>query len=79
MQKSFFGYRRDNGRVGIRNHVLILPLDDLSQPACNAVANNIGGTVAILSGEREQITKAMEYLIEKNVGVEVVKDARVTH
>ena len=26
MQKSFFGYRRDNGRVGIRNHVLILPL-----------------------------------------------------
>ena len=39
----------------------------------------IGGTVAILSGEREQITKAMEYLIAKNVGVEVLKDARVTH
>ena len=39
----------------------------------------IGGTVAILSGEREQITKAMEYLIEKNVGVEVLEDARVTH
>ena len=39
----------------------------------------IGDTVAILSGEREQITKAMEYLIEKNVGVEVLKDARVTH
>lgn len=39
----------------------------------------IGGTVAILSGKREQITKAMEYLIEKNVGVEVLKDARVTH
>ena len=39
----------------------------------------IGGTVAILSGEREQITKAMEYLTEKNVGVEVLKDARVTH
>ena len=30
MQKSVFAYRRDNGRVGIRNHVLILPLDDLS-------------------------------------------------
>ena len=39
----------------------------------------IGGTVAILSGEREQITKAREYLIEKNVGVEVLKDASVTH
>ena len=39
---------------------------------------HIGGTVAILSGEREHITEAMEYLIEKNVGVEVLKDARVT-
>ena len=37
----------------------------------------IGGTVAIISGERKQITKAIEYLIEKNVGVEVIKDARV--
>ena len=36
----------------------------------------IGGTVAILSGERGQITKAIEYLIEKNVGVEVIRDAR---
>ena len=37
----------------------------------------IGGTVAIISGEREQITQAIAYLIEKNVGVEVIKDARV--
>lgn len=36
----------------------------------------IGGTVAILSGERGQITQAIEYLIQKNVGVEVIKDAR---
>ena len=36
----------------------------------------IGGTVAIISGEREQITQAIAYLIEKNVGVEVIKDAR---
>lgn len=44
---SFFGYRRENGRVGIRNHVVILPLDDLSNAACEAVANNIKGTLAI--------------------------------
>jgi D-methionine transport system ATP-binding protein len=37
----------------------------------------IGGTVAIISGERKQITAAIEYLIEKNVGVEVIKDARI--
>ena len=41
------GYRRENGRMGIRNHVLILPLDDLSNAACEAVANNIKGTQAI--------------------------------
>ncbi len=38
----------------------------------------IGGTVAIISGEREQITQAMQYLIEKNVGVEVIRDARIS-
>ena len=36
----------------------------------------IGGTVAIISGERSHITKAIEYFIDKNVGVEVIKDAR---
>lgn len=44
---SFYGYRRENGRVGVRNHVVILPLDDLSNSACEAVANNIKGTLAI--------------------------------
>ena len=44
---SFHGWRRENGRVGVRNHVLILPLDDLSNAACEAVANNIKGTMAI--------------------------------
>jgi (2R)-sulfolactate sulfo-lyase subunit beta len=44
---SFSGWRRENGRVGVRNHVLILPLDDLSNAACEAVANNIKGTLAI--------------------------------
>ncbi|MEO8651835.1 MAG: UxaA family hydrolase [Hyphomicrobiaceae bacterium] len=44
---SFTGWRRENGRVGVRNHVLILPLDDLSNAACEAVANNIKGTLAV--------------------------------
>ena len=44
---SFFGWRRENGRVGVRNHVLMLPLDDLSNAACEAVANNIKGVMAI--------------------------------
>ena len=44
---TFRGYKRDNGRVGVRNHVLVLPVDDLSNAACEAVANNIKGTLAI--------------------------------
>jgi len=44
---DFYGYRRENGRVGIRNHVVILPLDDLSNAASEAVANNIKGTLAL--------------------------------
>src|SRR5580692_6975100 len=43
----FTGWRRENGRVGVRNHVAILPLDDLSNAACEAVANNIKGTLAL--------------------------------
>ena len=41
------GYRRENGRVGVRNHVVILPVDDISNAACEAVANNVKGTLAI--------------------------------
>src|ERR1700722_7902153 len=44
---DFSGYRPENGRIGIRNHVVILPLDDLSNAATEAVANNIKGTLAI--------------------------------
>ena len=46
-ETTFLGYRRENGRVGVRNHVIILPLDDLSNAASEAVANNIKGTLAI--------------------------------
>lgn len=45
--REIFGYRRENGRVGIRNHTIILPLDDLSNAACEAVANNVKGTLAL--------------------------------
>ncbi len=44
---TFWGYKRENGRVGVRNHVIILPVDDLSNAAAEAVANNIKGALAI--------------------------------
>jgi len=44
---TFLGYRRENGRVGVRNHVIVLPVDDISNAACEAVANNIKGAMAL--------------------------------
>jgi (2R)-sulfolactate sulfo-lyase subunit beta len=46
-KSTFWGYRRENGRVGVRNHVIILPVDDLSNAAAQAVENNIKGTMAL--------------------------------
>ena len=45
--RTFMGYRRDNGRAGVRNHVLILPVDDISNAAVEAVGNNIKGNLAV--------------------------------
>lgn len=38
----------------------------------------IGGTVAIISGDSAKIDNALQYLIDKNVGVEVIKDGRIS-
>ena len=45
--KTFLGYKREDGRTGTRNHVIILPVDDISNACAEAVANNIKGTIAL--------------------------------
>jgi len=44
---TFFGYKRENGRIGVRNHVIVLPVDDLSNAAAQAVESSIKGTMAL--------------------------------
>jgi (2R)-sulfolactate sulfo-lyase subunit beta len=46
-EQSVTGYRRPGGRAGIRNHVVILPVDDLSNAVCESVARTIPGTLAL--------------------------------
>jgi len=46
-EQQITGYRRANGRVGIRNHVVLLPVDDLSNAVCESVAAAIPGTMAL--------------------------------
>jgi (2R)-sulfolactate sulfo-lyase subunit beta len=41
------GYRRENGRVGVRNYVLVIPVDDISNAAAEGVVSLIRGTMAI--------------------------------
>ena len=41
------GFRRENGRVGVRNQVLVLPVDDLSNAACQTVAAQVPGTLPL--------------------------------
>ncbi len=44
---KFTGYKRPDGRYGIRNHVIILPVDDISNSAAEGVAALIRGTMAL--------------------------------
>src|SRR5437899_5615763 len=41
------GFRRADGRFGIRNHVIILPVDDISNATAEGVAALIKGTMAL--------------------------------
>jgi (2R)-sulfolactate sulfo-lyase subunit beta len=66
---KFRGWQRENGRVGVRNHVVILPLDDLSNAACEAVANNIKGTMALPHAYgRLQFGKDLEVFFRTLIG-----------
>ncbi len=46
-QGTIRAWRRANGRVGVRNHVIVLPVDDISNAAAEGVARNISGTLAL--------------------------------
>jgi (2R)-sulfolactate sulfo-lyase subunit beta len=44
---ELLGYRRPDGRVGVRNHVVLLPVDDLSNAVCEHTAAVVPGTLAL--------------------------------
>jgi len=47
LASQILGYRRPNGSVGVRNYVVIIPVDDISNEACEAVADKIPGAMAL--------------------------------
>jgi altronate dehydratase large subunit len=55
--RTFDGYRRADGRVGVRNHVLVLSPTGLTSAAAGRIAGLVQGTVAVTSGfGRGQVT-----------------------
>src|SRR5436190_2965927 len=47
INKKVMAYRRENGRVGVRNHVIILPVDDISNACVEKVAAMVPGTLPL--------------------------------
>jgi len=48
--RTFAGYRRSDGRVGVRNHVLVLSPTGLTSAAAARVSSLVRGTVCVASG-----------------------------
>jgi altronate dehydratase large subunit len=45
IERGFFGFRRPDGRFGVRNHVLILSIVGLASPAARRIAQSLRGVV----------------------------------
>jgi len=64
---NFQGYRRPKGKVGVRNHVLVIPSVVCSQGAAEAITRNLKGTVylpnvngcAQVGADREQTKRTL--------------------
>jgi altronate dehydratase large subunit len=74
---KFWGYRRSNGRVGVRNHVLVFPTVICASAAAQKIADAVPGTVFVthqhgcghLGEEKEHMIRAMTgFCSNPNVG-----------
>lgn len=45
--KKLYGYRRENGKVGIRNYVLILPASVCASEVAARIASHVNGSVSV--------------------------------
>lgn len=57
---DFMGYKRPDGLVGIRNHVLILPTCACASETCRVVSQQVQGTVNIINNSGCAEVKANE-------------------
>ncbi|PMP85576.1 MAG: D-galactarate dehydratase, partial [Thermodesulfobium narugense] len=68
--ERILAYKRENGRVGVRNYVVALSVDDISNAACEAVAANINGVLALPHAYgRLQFGKDLELFFRTIIGI----------
>src|SRR5918994_7873089 len=48
MESAFLGYHRPDGRVGVRNHLLVLATGGLTGPTARRIAAAINGAVSVV-------------------------------
>src|SRR3954471_22434997 len=69
INKKVMAYRRENGRVGVRNHVVILPVDDISNACAEKVAAMVPGTLALPHAYgRLQFSEDLELFFRTMIG-----------
>ncbi|HBT40365.1 MAG: Altronate dehydratase [Thermotoga sp. 50_1627] len=69
MERQILAYRRENGKVGIRNYVLLITIDDISNAVVEAVEKAVAGTLAIPHPYgRLQFGKDLELLFRTLIG-----------
>lgn len=69
MTKTFWGYKRSDGRIGIRNHVLLLPCSVCASDTTRMIANKVEGTVTFnMQLGCSQLGKDFEYTLDTLAG-----------
>ena len=78
-KSTFWGYKRENGRVGVRNHVVILPVDDLSNAAAQAVEHYEMTRYGTLVAWAKQLGRAdCASVLQQNLDEEKAADAKLS-
>ena len=62
---NFMGYKRPDGTVGIRNHVLILPGCACASETCRVVASQVNGAINVINNSGCAEVKGNEDMTQK--------------
>ena len=69
MTKTFWGYKRSDGRVGIRNHILVLPCSVCASDTTRIIASQVREAVTFnMQLGCSQLGKDFEYTLDTLAG-----------